>query len=126
LDVIDPVRGRDRPLERRRDKSANELSVRSDVDGRDLNRCDIAPRILANVDCLHRLQSGDENDEAHDHRQNWPFDEKVGERFHVDLSSGIDRLRIQLRFRRELVVDRHRHSIAQFEHARADKCFAAF
>src|ERR1041384_1624358 len=39
---------------------------------------------------------------------------------------GIDWLWIQLRFGRELVVDRHRHSVAQFENTCADNGLAAF
>src|SRR5437588_1576105 len=38
-------------------------------------------------------------------------------------SSRIDRRRIHLGFRREVVVDRHRHSVAQFENSRADDGF---
>src|SRR5438477_8591597 len=40
--------------------------------------------------------------------------------------SGIDRLRIHLRFWGEVVVDRHRHSVAQFERAGANNRFVAF
>ena len=45
----------------------NEFCIRSDVDRRHRDRSNIAARILANVDRLHRLQAGDENDEAHHH-----------------------------------------------------------
>src|ERR1700704_2470071 len=37
----------------------------------------------------------------------------------------IDWVRIQLRLRREIVVDRHRHSIAQLENSRAHDRFAS-
>src|SRR2546423_11802030 len=38
----------------------------------------------------------------------------------------IGRLWIQLRFWREIVVDRYRHPVAQFENARAHNCLVAF
>ena len=73
---------------------------------------------------LHRLQAGDENDEAHHQRQNRPANEKIGKRFHLELRSAIDRVRIHLRFRSEIIVDRDRHSVAQLEDARAHDGFA--
>src|SRR5207253_10456659 len=41
-------------------------------------------------------------------------------------SSGIDWLRIQLRFWSEIVVDHHRHAVAQFENSGAHNRFVAF
>src|SRR5260370_3964173 len=41
--------------------------IRPDVDGCHCDRGNIAARILANINRPHRLQAGDENDEA-DHR----------------------------------------------------------
>src|SRR5207253_11284579 len=70
--------------ERRRNKSADQFRIRSDVDSCHGDGGDVAARILANVDRLHRLQTGDENDEADHHCQHRPLDEKIGERFHVD------------------------------------------
>src|SRR6266850_3028477 len=42
------------------------------------------------------------------------------------LGSRIHRRRIHLRFRREIIVDRYRHSIAQFENSRAHDGFIRF
>src|SRR5438876_3980457 len=42
------------------------------------------------------------------------------------LGSRIYRRRIHLRFRREIIVDRYRHSIAQFENSRAHDGFIRF
>src|SRR5437660_9250949 len=41
------------------------------------------------------------------------------------LRLGIDRVRFHLRLRREIVVDRHAHAVAEFENARAHDCLAA-
>src|SRR6266568_4795833 len=38
---------------------------------------------------------------------------------HVELASRVRRLRIKLWLGREIIVDCHRHAVAQFEHARA-------
>ena len=89
LDVIDSVRGGDRALERRGDESAHQFRVRANVNGRHRDRRDIAARILANIDRLHRLQAGNENDEAHHDRQHRAFDEKIGKRFHLDLITNL-------------------------------------
>src|SRR5437762_5107774 len=37
----------------------------------------------------------------------------------------IHRIRIYLRFRRKIVVDRHRHSVSQFENSCAHNCVAS-
>src|SRR6266403_1153234 len=44
----------------------------------------------------------------------------------VDFASRIYRSWIQLRFRREIVVDYHRHSVPQLENTRANDCFTGF
>jgi hypothetical protein len=42
---------------------------------------------LPDVERLHRLQAGDENDQTNDQRQDWPANENVGEgRFHGEKS----------------------------------------
>ena len=53
------------------------------------DRGDVAARILAHIDRLDRLQTGDENHEADYQRQDRAFDEKIGERFHVDLITNL-------------------------------------
>src|SRR4029453_12376643 len=67
----------------------------------------------------------DEDHKADDQRQHRALDEKDSERFHVDLRSlRIYWVRIYLRFWREIVVDRHRHSVSQFENPCAYNDFA--
>src|SRR4029453_18022031 len=73
----------DRALERRRDKTPDELGIRANVNRADSDRRDIAARILAHVDRLHRLQTGDQDHKANYQRQNRALDEKVSKRLHV-------------------------------------------
>jgi len=44
----------------------------------------------------------------------------------LPFSSRVHWVRIDLRVRREIVVDRHRHSVSQFENSRAHNSFAGF
>ena len=90
LDVIDPVRGRDRAFEGRGDKAADQFRIRADVNGRHRDRRDIAARILAHIDRFHRLQTGDENDKADHHREDRTANKKIGKRFHVDPTSPLE------------------------------------
>src|SRR5204863_7337480 len=68
-----------------RKNTADQVRIRSDGDMCHRDCGDVAARMLATIDRLHRLQAGDENDEADHHRQHRPLDEKIGERLHFAL-----------------------------------------
>src|SRR5207245_11142150 len=85
LSVTDAVRALYSCSDVRLNISADQFRVCSGVDCCYGDRRNVAARVLANIDRLHRLQTGDENDETDHHRQHRPLDEKIGEGFHVDL-----------------------------------------
>src|SRR5260370_38837176 len=62
--------------------------IRPDVDGCHCDRGNIAARILANINRPHRLQAGDENDEADHHREDGTANKKIGKRFHESTGVG--------------------------------------
>ena len=149
LDVVDAVRSRHRALDRSSDKSPNEFGVSADVNRGHRDRGDVAARVLPHIQRLHRLQTGDEDDKANHHRQHRPFDKQIG-KFHFlirvrsshllaltvvvsdldidgsDLLLRIDRPGVQLRLGGQIVIDYHRHSVTQLEHAGADHHIACF
>ena len=84
LDVVDAVSAGDDPLERRRNEAADEVGVRAHVDGRHLDDRDVAARELPHGERPDGLQSGDQDDEVDDDREDRTLDEEVGE-FHKSL-----------------------------------------
>ena len=77
--VIDAVGAGDHPLERGRDEPAHEVRIRADVCRRDFHDGDVAARVLPDRERADRLQSGDQDDQVDDDRQDGPLDEEIGE-----------------------------------------------
>ena len=71
--VVDAVRAGDDALDRRSNKSAHEIGIRAYIDGRNLHHGDIAARILPHAQRANRLQTGDQDHQVHDDRQNRTF-----------------------------------------------------
>ena len=86
LEVVDAVRARDHPLERRRDEAAHEIRVGAHVGGGHRDDRDVAAGILPHAERPDRLEPGDQDDETDHHGQHGPANEEIGE-FH-QLSSG--------------------------------------
>ncbi len=82
FDEIDPVGAGNDALERRRDEAAHEVGVRADVGRRHGDVGKVAARVLPDAQRTDRLQTGDEDHQADDHRQDGAADEEVCE-FHV-------------------------------------------
>ncbi len=77
--IVDAVRARDHALERRRDEAAHEVRVRADVHRRHRDDGDVGARELPHGQRADRLEPRDEDDEAHDRREDGPPDEDVRE-----------------------------------------------
>ena len=77
LHIINAVRRRDRPLDRRGDETPHEIRVRPDVNRRDGHRGIVAPGILPNRQRKNRLPACDQQQQSHDDRQNRPTDKQI-------------------------------------------------
>ena len=77
LHVVDAVGAGNHTLERRRNKSANQIGVRANVDRRDLDFCDVAAGILANAERTNRLQARDQDHQIDNDRKDWPLYEEI-------------------------------------------------
>ena len=112
LHVVDAIGTRDHALERRRDKSANQVSVRADVGRRDFDDCDVAARVLTNTKRTNRLQAGNQDHEVDDDRKDRPFYKEI-RKLHLAILGLGGRVVSRL----NLVVDLDGGSVAQFEDA---------
>ena len=79
LHVVDTVRAGNDALDRRSDKSANQVRISADINRRDLHHRDVAARILTHTQRSDGLQPGNQDYQAHDDRENWPLYKEIRE-----------------------------------------------
>ena len=78
LEVVDPVRARDHPLEGRRDEAPHEVGARPDVGRGDPDDRDVAARVLPHAQRARGPQPGDQDHQVDDDGEDRAPDEDVG------------------------------------------------
>lgn len=75
LHVVDSVGAGDHTLQGRGDETAHQVGIGSHIHGCDLDDGNVAARVLPHAQRAHSLETSNQNDEVHHHRQNRTLNE---------------------------------------------------